>query len=125
MFPLTGEPPVTSWPMESIFVITFALYSPTPTFWLSLMQIVVFCKNLSTSEEVGAKTAPSTLLTAFNLTITSTAGGMSVVTSLHNKEESKTKIILVITVYAILLSGAAPRSPPQLSTGLAPLNEHN
>ena len=55
----------------------------------------------------------------------STAGGMSVVTSLHDKEESKTKIILVIMVYATLLSGAAPRPPPQLSTGLAPLNEHN
>ena len=107
--PLTGVPLVTFWLMGSIFAITFALHSPTPIFWQSLMEIAAFCTSLSTSEKTYVKTAPSILLTVSSTTIISTAGGTLAVTLWRDQEDWRTKITSVNTAYVILHSGAAPQ----------------
>lgn len=122
-YPLTGEVPVTSQLLWWIFGITFARRLPTPIFLQPLTETVAFGTNLSTSEGIGAKTALSTLLIKPSMVIISIAGGTLTVTSRRDQEESKTKTTLVITVHGMTHSGALPRWPPQLNTGLVAINK--
>lgn len=78
-------------------MITCALRLSIPISWSPLMEIVAFGTNLSTSEEIGAKTALFIPLMKKFMVITSIAGGTKVVTSRLDEEESKTKITLVFT----------------------------
>ena len=87
------------------------------------MQIVAFGTNLSTFEEIGAKTALSTPLTLPSMIIILIAGGAISVTSRREQRESWTKITLAFMVHGTAYSGALPRRIPPLNTGLVAINK--
>ena len=101
MFPLTGEPLVTSWLMALTTEITFARHLTKMTCLMYLVQIDVLGTSLLTSEETGAWIVLHIPLTVTNTVITSIVGIAQIlaVTSTGNlTEELKAKTTSMSTV---------------------------